>query len=196
MKLRRGRIIYFVLFLSCILICKGYQVKADTIIKDKASFKVKTVSIRVNKDIKVSKSASSVKRGSRGGDYTNTYNAGKSIVDYAYNFLGKPYVWGAEGPYAFDCSGLTLHVYRSFGIKLPHYTVYQANLGQGVEKSDLMPGDLIFFNTSGSLSHVGMYIGNGNFIHASSGSHRVIVSNLGQSYYKARYAKACRILSK
>lgn len=174
--------------------CKFNAVKADTILKNNTSSKVRSTNIKVNKSINVKNDISS-NRASRGGDYSSAHNNASELIDYAKNFLGKPYVWGAEGPHAFDCSGLTLYVYRKIGIDLPHYTGYQAQFGKLVNRNELMPGDLIFFNTTGYLAHVGMYVGNGKFIHASSGGHRVIISDLSGSYYSSKYAKAKRILN-
>ncbi|NGN69330.1 NlpC/P60 family protein [Streptomyces sp. A7024] len=85
-------------------------------------------------------------------------------VAFAYGALGKPYVWGATGPNAFDCSGLTQAAWRSAGVALPRTTYTQVNAGTRVPRSGLAPGDLVFFY--GGLSHVGMYIGGGQMIHA------------------------------
>lgn len=116
------------------------------------------------------------------------------VVQYAENFLGKPYVYGAEGPEAFDCSGLTKHVYKKFNVDLPHYTGTQWGCGKGICKSELREGDLVFFNTTGKLSHVGIYIGGGKFIHAASKGSEVKVNSLNENYFKDRYAGARRIL--
>lgn len=130
---------------------------------------------------------------SRGGNPAG--NGRGDIISYAYKFLGRPYVWGASGPFAFDCSGFTAYVYSAFGVNLPHYTGSQYSMGQYVSRGNLKAGDLVFFNTYGSISHVGIYIGGGQFIHASSGSHRITVSDLSESYYTSRYAGAKRILN-
>ncbi|GAA1356536.1 C40 family peptidase [Streptomyces beijiangensis] len=85
-------------------------------------------------------------------------------VSFAYAALGSPYVWGATGPDAFDCSGLTQAAYRSAGVSLPRTTYSQINAGQRVSQSELAPGDLIFFYSG--ISHVGLYVGGGQMIHA------------------------------
>lgn len=118
---------------------------------------------------------------------------GSCIVNYSYNFLGKPYVFGAAGPKAFDCSGLTQYVFAKFGISLPHYTGSQFAMGTSVSKEKLQQGDLVFFNTYGAISHVGIYTGSGEFIHAPSSGKTVRVSSLSESYYASRYAGARRI---
>ncbi|HEY9327913.1 MAG TPA: NlpC/P60 family protein [Streptomyces sp.] len=85
-------------------------------------------------------------------------------VAFAYTALGKPYVWGATGPSSFDCSGLTQAAYRSAGVSLPRTTYTQINAGRRVSRSELAPGDLVFFYSG--VTHVGLYIGNGRMIHA------------------------------
>lgn len=87
-----------------------------------------------------------------------------AAVAFAYTALGKPYVWGATGPSSFDCSGLTQAAYRSAGVSLPRTTYTQIEAGRRVPRSELAPGDLVFFYSG--ISHVGLYIGNGQMIHA------------------------------
>lgn len=97
-----------------------------------------------------------------------------AAVAYAYTKLGSPYVWGATGPDAFDCSGLTQAAYRSAGVSLPRTTYSQINAGQRVAQSELQPGDLVFFYSG--ITHVGLYIGNGQMIHAPNPSAPVRVA--------------------
>ncbi|MGW0856515.1 NlpC/P60 family protein [Streptomyces sp. NPDC002690] len=85
-------------------------------------------------------------------------------VAFAYGALGKPYVWGATGPSAYDCSGLTQAAWRAAGVSLPRTTYTQINAGQRISRSQLAPGDLVFFYSG--ISHVGLYIGDGKMIHA------------------------------
>ncbi|WP_405777990.1 NlpC/P60 family protein [Streptomyces sp. NBC_00859] len=85
-------------------------------------------------------------------------------VAFAYSALGKPYAWGATGPASFDCSGLTQAAYRSAGVSLPRTTYTQINSGHRVSRSELAPGDLVFFFSG--ISHVGIYVGHGQMIHA------------------------------
>ncbi|MGW7055963.1 NlpC/P60 family protein [Streptomyces sp. NPDC054887] len=89
--------------------------------------------------------------------------AGQAVA-FAYGAIGKPYVWGATGPNAFDCSGLTQAAWRAAGISLPRTTYTQINAGRRVSRSELAPGDLVFFYSG--ISHVGLYIGGGQMIHA------------------------------
>ncbi|WP_404957349.1 NlpC/P60 family protein [Streptomyces sp. 147326] len=85
-------------------------------------------------------------------------------VAFAYTAIGKPYVWGATGPGSFDCSGLTQAAWRSAGVSLPRTTYTQINAGRRVSRDQLAPGDLVFFYSG--VTHVGLYIGNGQMIHA------------------------------
>lgn len=102
-------------------------------------------------------------RGTSRGDLS----IGQAAVSIAMKQLGKPYRWGAAGPNAFDCSGLTMYVYAQLGIYLPHSSRAQYNCGVRVSRSELEPGDLVFFaRRSGRIGHVGIYIGNGMMIHA------------------------------
>ncbi|MEV7399483.1 NlpC/P60 family protein [Streptomyces sp. NPDC091267] len=100
---------------------------------------------------------------SRGSDRAPNARAAEAVA-FAYGALGKPYVWGATGPSSFDCSGLTQAAWQSAGVSLPRTTYTQINSGQRVSRSELAPGDLVFFYSG--ISHVGLYIGNGQMIHA------------------------------
>ncbi|MFC5215434.1 NlpC/P60 family protein [Streptomyces coerulescens] len=101
-----------------------------------------------------------------------------AAVSYAYAKLGSPYVWGATGPNAFDCSGLTQAAYRAAGVSLPRTTYAQIDAGRRVSRSELLPGDLVFFYSG--ISHVGLYIGNGQMIHAPNPSAPVRVAPLDE----------------
>ncbi|HEY5837305.1 C40 family peptidase [Streptomyces sp.] len=94
---------------------------------------------------------------------TGSSQADKAIT-FARDQLGKPYVWGATGPDSYDCSGLTQAAYKAAGVDLPRTTYDQVNVGARIAESDLRPGDLVFFYND--VSHVGLYIGNGEMIHA------------------------------
>ena len=123
----------------------------------------------------------------------NNASAG-AIIATAKQYIGVPYVWGGSTPSGFDCSGFVQYVFARHGITLPRTSAAQYTAGKWVSKSDLRPGDLVFYNTSGSgVSHLGIYIGNGQFIHASS-SKGVMISDMSNSYWSARYYGARRIL--
>jgi cell wall-associated NlpC family hydrolase len=117
-------------------------------------------------------------------------DAASVAVRVAEDQLGKPYVWGAEGPDSFDCSGLTKYAYAAAGIELPHYTGDQWNSGRHVAESDLRPGDLIFFHSD--LHHMGMYIGGGRLIHAPHSGDVVRIASLS-GWFQDNYAGAVRI---
>lgn len=109
--------------------------------------------------------ASSGGGGSDGGNWPNpTIPAHGSVVTYVKSRLGLPYVWAASGPRSFDCSGLTMWAYRQIGIRLPHSSRAQINVGQRVSRANIQPGDLVFFGSP--IHHVGMYVGGGMMIHA------------------------------
>jgi len=91
-------------------------------------------------------------------------NAARIAIRTACAQVGDPYVWGATGPNAFDCSGLTQYAYKAAGIYLTHFTGAQWNEGRAVSRSDARPGDLVFFYSD--LHHVGLYLGNGLMVHA------------------------------
>lgn len=134
----------------------------------------------------------------RSDDELNRVNLAESnnIISIAKAQLGKPYVYGSSGPSSFDCSGFSSFVFRQLGIKLPRTSVSQSGFGKPVDKANLQPGDLLFFNTSGAgVSHVGIYIGNGQFIHAASGINPgVVIDKLNSNYYIRTYVNARRVL--
>lgn len=101
------------------------------------------------------------------------------MVSYALQFLGNPYVWGGTSlTNGADCSGFTMSVYKKFGISLPHYSGSQAKMGTAVKSSNMRPGDLIFYgNSSGTINHVAMYIGNGQVVHAASRKSGIKISS-------------------
>ncbi|MFR9794426.1 NlpC/P60 family protein [Streptomyces sp. MS06] len=112
------------------------------------------------------------------GSVTAPDSRAAAAVSYAYSKLGSPYVWGATGPNAFDCSGLVQAAYRSAGVSLPRTTYAQIDAGRRVSRSELRPGDLVFFYSG--ISHVGLYIGNGQMIHAPNPSAPVRVAPIDE----------------
>ena len=113
---------------------------------------------------------------------------GEQAVDIIKKYLGVPYVWGGTSPSGFDCSGLVQYVYKQLGINISRTSYTQVNDGRKVDKSELKAGDLVFFAKQGDVHHVGMYIGNGQFIHAPQTGEVVKVSDLSDrnDYYTAR----------
>ena len=126
-----------------------------------------------------------------------TESIGNQIVEYAKQYLGCKYVYGASGPSTFDCSGFTMYVLKNFGVTLTHSATAQSKVGTYVAKQDLQPGDLVFFTdyeTGNGIGHCGIYVGDGNFIHASSGTgYCVKISTLTTGSYLNRYETARRI---
>ena len=129
------------------------------------------------------------------------FNREKTLNNIEWNaksFLGTPYVWGATGPSKFDCSGFTQWVYRDVGIKIPRVSRDQARVGQYIAYSNLQRGDMVFFDTkkrrSGKVTHVGIYLGQGNFIHASSAGKKVVIYNFNKKdFYKKRFLWGRRV---
>lgn len=117
-----------------------------------------------------------------------------SVLDFAKKFIGVRYSSGGSSPAGFDCSGYVRYVFGNFGIDLTHSAAAQYSQGTAINRQELRPGDLVFFNTGGAgINHSGIYIGSGKFIHASS-SQGIQISSLSDSYWNPRYRGASRIL--
>ena len=120
---------------------------------------------------------------------------GFSLVERAKSFLGTPYVWGGRAPGGFDCSGYIYYMLSQFGISSPRMADGQFGIGVPIEKNSLQAGDLVFFSTyEPGPSHVGIYMGDGNFIHASSAAGQVTITPLSKAYYVERYLGARRVV--
>jgi cell wall-associated NlpC family hydrolase len=119
-------------------------------------------------------------------------NNDNPVVSYALDLMGTPYIYGGKDPQSgFDCSGLVSHVYAKAGVRLEGSAADIARQGKKISKSQLKAGDLVFFNTlNRPLSHVGIYIGNGRFVHAPGRRDTVRVSELSNPYFAARYETA------
>lgn len=114
-----------------------------------------------------------------------------SLVSYATQFVGNPYVWGGTSlTRGADCSGFVLSVYANYGVYLPHSSRAQANCGTSISASEAQPGDLFFYSNGSSINHVAIYIGNGQIVHASSPSTGIKISN---AYYRSP-VKVVRVL--
>ena len=154
----------------------------SSIVKEEVNEKIETSKSKVSElqaaiDVANAAAASRPNRGN-----TTVSATGNSIVDYAYQFLGTPYVWAGTSPSGFDCSGFTQYVFRNAaGVSLPRTTYEQINVGTPVAYSDLQPGDLVFPHTG----HVGIYVGNGQMIHAPSTGDVIKVSSV-YKFYTAR----------
>ena len=117
------------------------------------------------------------------------------LISNAMGFIGVAYRFGGTSPTGFDCSGFMQYVFRkAFAVNLPRTSAAQASVGSYVSRSELRPGDMVFFRTHGSrISHVGMYIGNDRFIHAPRTGKRIEITSLSSKYWSARYATARRV---
>jgi cell wall-associated NlpC family hydrolase len=120
---------------------------------------------------------------------------GEKVAATAAAYIGQPYVWGGNAPGGFDCSGLVQWVYSKTGFEMPRLIPDQLAAGKKVAQSDLRPGDLIAFSNTyrPGLSHVGIFVGNDNFIHAADEARGVMVSSLQEGYWKERYVSAVRL---
>lgn len=118
----------------------------------------------------------------------------KQITDFALTYLNTPYIWGSTGPKSFDCSGFVNYVYKEIAtVQLPRTSYNIAKLKNKVEKDDLQIGDIIYFKTTKKkrISHVGIYIGDNKFVHASSAKKKVVISEI-EGFYKRAYRGAVR----
>ena len=128
---------------------------------------------------------------------TPSINKVQAVIDLAHKQLGKPYVWGAEGPNSFDCSGLVYYVYKNAAsITLPRTSSAQYSAGVAVSRSNLKAGDLIFSSTdgTGNITHVSIYVGDGQMIHAPRTGKNVEKVSINNSYWSKAYVGARRVL--
>lgn len=128
-----------------------------------------------------------------GGILARTSRIAQQLTRSALRFLGVPYVFGGTSASGFDCSGFVQHVFSMLGMTLPRTADAQYDFGHAATGGP-RAGDLVFFDTYGGVSHVGIYLGRGKFVHASS-SHGVTVSRLSESYWAARYVGAKRLIA-
>lgn len=128
-------------------------------------------------------------------DTISNSTSAEGIVSTAQNFLGGAYVSGGTSPSGFDCSGFTQYVYKQNGITIARTSSAQANNGTPVSRENLQPGDLVYFNNGagGSIGHVGIYVGNGQFIHAANANRGIVYDTIESGYYSTYYAGARRM---
>lgn len=170
---------------------QSYYEELDQDLKDKLAeeeaIRIAEEEARRQQELQQQQQGGSAGGSASGNTNTDSGNAPSSVVDIALAQVGKPYVWAAGGPGSFDCSGLTSYAYAQVGVSIPHQSQQQYNLvarkGHLVyDIGSLKPGDLVFWGNGGSASaiyHVGIYIGGGRYVHASSPGVGVITSTLG-----------------
>lgn len=129
------------------------------------------------------------------GQASSNSSLGQQVVDKALSYLGVKYVYGGASPSGFDCSGLSYYVYKQFGVTLNRSSSAQTSNGYKVSKSELVPGDLVFFSSPGSSSvgHVGIYIGGGQMVHSVKPGRSVEIDTINSGYYSTYYWGARRI---
>jgi len=153
-------------------------------------------SLKIGKNIQVPGTGIGGKSIFGGSNFANG-GSSKPLLAEAKKYLGIKYVWGADGPTKFDCSGFTKYVCNKNGIKIPRKSSMQAKVGKKIARRDLKAGDLIFFDTSkdhnGTINHCGIYLGNNKFIHASSLYKKVTVSALKKNFYESRFQWGRRV---
>ena len=168
------------------LVTSGISNKCDKCISNSATNGLETLMSIVNTD-RINNNNSIISESKQDGKMDRA-------MDLLQKQLGKKYVWGATGPDSFDCSGLVQYIYKTeLGKNIPRTSYEQSKYGEAVNREDLQVGDLVFFDTmnKGKVSHVGMYIGNNEFIHASNKKDGVKKSSL-DGYYDKKYIVARR----
>ena len=127
-------------------------------------------------------------------DAPPAHPAGTEVATVAREMIGAPYRWGGETPEGFDCSGLVYYAYGQNGVRVPRTSVEQHRAAERIDLRDALPGDLVFFREAWTVSHVGIYLGDGRFVHAPNHGQPVKVSRVDEDYYRVRFAGAGRIL--
>lgn len=121
---------------------------------------------------------------------------GDKVATDAFQYIGYRYVYGTAGPSSFDCSGFTTYLYKQYGVSLPRTSTSQGSVGIYVNKTELVPGDIVCFSNRSDrkINHVGIYVGNDEFIHASTSNRGVVKDSLSEDYYVNHYVTARRVV--
>jgi len=165
---------------------------ADNMLNDLA------LSVLANIDIELKGNGQHTTQALEVGDNWNVITKEDEILETAKEFLGVKYVWAANGPSAFDCSGFTKYVFEKHGISIPRYSGHQANVGTKIAYNELKKGDLVFFDTDkkGKVNHVGIFLGDNKFIHASSAGKKVMITSFThKKFYKNCFLHGQRIVN-
>ena len=180
------------------VIINHIQNETATVILPTSTLDLLALSVEANLDIEIRGSKGLVTQALEVGDNWEVITKEDEILETAKEFLGVKYVWAANGPKAFDCSGFTKYVFEKHGVTIPRYSGHQANVGIKVAYNELEKGDLVFFDTDkrGKVNHVGIFLGNNKFIHASSGGKKVMITSfIHKKFYKNRFLHGQRILN-
>ncbi len=147
----------------------------------------------VHSDYILMRTAALTSRDGNGAESRGTI--GDEVVEFAKSFIGTPYVYGGSSPSGFDCSGFVYYVYKNFGVTLNRVAADQSKNGYVVERSELMPGDIVLFSRTldGYISHVGIYVGDNQFIHSPQTGRSVEIVSMSSGYYNYGYVGARRI---
>ncbi len=127
------------------------------------------------------------------GAWSPTASYSSPVVNNALDMLGKPYRYGAKGPESFDCSGLVWYSFRRSGYSVPRTSAEQYRVAKRISLAEARPGDLLFFGSRRKISHVAIYMGNDEFVHAPSSGKWVSVANLDASWYQKNFVTAGRL---
>lgn len=132
-----------------------------------------------------------------GNDAEKRGTIGEEVVEFAKQYIGTPYVYGGSSPSGFDCSGFVYYVYKNFGVTLNRVAADQSKNGYVVDRSELMPGDILLFSRTldGYITHVGIYVGDNQFIHSPQTGKSVEIVSLSSGYYNYGYVGARRIFN-
>ena len=156
------------------------------------------LSVQSNMSIEIKGNDQLVTEALEVGDNWDVISKEDEVLETAKEFLGVKYVWAANGPRAFDCSGFTKYVFEKHGVTIPRYSGHQAKVGTKIAYNDLEKGDLVFFDTDkkGKVNHVGIFLGDNKFIHASSGGKKVMITSFtAKKFYKNRFLHGQRIVN-
>jgi len=160
------------------------------------------LSVQESMDVSITGDAHQVTEALEVGDNWTVLTKEDEIIETAKEFLGVKYIWAANGPNSFDCSGYTKYIFKQHGITIPRYSGNQAKVGTKIQYNELEKGDLVFFDTENhsktkqKVNHVGIYLGNNKFIHASSAKKKVIITSFDQKkFYKKTFMHGQRIVS-
>ncbi len=182
---------------TSLIINKTIEKEVEKIVLSKSVLDRLALSVQSNMSIEIKGNDQLVTEALEVGENWEVISKEDEILETAKEFLGVKYVWAANGPEAFDCSGFTKYVFEKHGVTIPRYSGNQAKVGIKVAYNELEKGDLVFFGTDkkGIVNHVGIFLGDDKFIHASSGGKKVMITSfIDKKFYKNRFLHGQRIV--